>query len=595
MSAGSQRELDNTPTPGPREPRAQPAARTGNPWPALKAVAAAGLVHLIAALTTLSLLRVDDTGGTRAAVIAVVLGTIGVALLTILGRVRDRHSEVDPRSGVRTRIVEGESQRAAKPLRRGERVARASVAAVFGLTPPLATMLALPLIMIAGLDPAPISPGAVAPPATALAQSIPYLIAVFTATTSSGVLIALALDHALDTLAARELGDARSGSSLSPLFSAPAPRLDRQLARLAAGLMLAGGLNVLAYALLHGADIQLWPSHAPTYIAGIGIGIGAFAVVAAATSAGRNLGRDLQTIATRLDSVGWGDERPADARHSALANPVRVTSFDTLGELFANLERLRARLAEDVGTYERALDRTLAADRAKGEFLAAVSHELRTPLNSIMGFAQLLLETELNESQAEDVRLILAGGRRLHELIADILDLSMIESGELDLRFEPQDLGCLVEELVELHQAQVRGSGVELRAEVEPELPKVSCDGRRIGQVLTNLLSNAIKFTEAGSVTVRVTRPKPEFVAIAVIDTGIGIGEQDLESVFEEYRQAGTRKRKLGGTGLGLAIARRMVEAHGGALRAQSTLGVGSSFRLDLPLQGRRSKGRPES
>ncbi|MCB1940277.1 MAG: hypothetical protein KDE64_13900, partial [Rhodocyclaceae bacterium] len=171
------------------------------------------------------------------------------------------------------------------------------------------------------------------------------------------------------------------------------------------------------------------------------------------------------------------------ARARPLASPVRVTSFDAVGELFANLERLRGRLAADVRTYQQALDRTRAADAAKREFLAAVSHELRTPLNSILGFAQVLLESDLTKDQADDVRLILAGGSQLKDLIEDILDLSMIESGQLELRFAPCSLAELVEELVDIHQAQVRERGVELGAEIIGEIPPVVCDRRRIGQV----------------------------------------------------------------------------------------------------------------
>ncbi|KIG19491.1 Sensory box sensor histidine kinase/response regulator [Enhygromyxa salina] len=355
---------------------------------------------------------------------------------------------------------------------------------------------------------------------------------------------------------------------------------------------------MLAHAIVRSNGAQNWGEnwfgYSGSWLALLGVTAVVVVAALAAASAGLSPGRDVQALAVRLDAIGWDDaagtsiavEETTGARARPLASAVRITSFDAVGELFSNLERLRARLAEDVGTYQRALDRTHEADAAKREFLAAVSHELRTPLNSIRGFAQLLLETELNESQAEDVRLILAGGQQLQDLIEDILDLSMIESGELELRFAPCDLGHLVGELVDIHSSQVRERGVELRADIQGEIPTVVCDAKRIGQVVTNLLSNAIKFTEAGRVGVRVRyEPMRAAVAIAVSDTGVGIAADELEAIFEEYQQVGATKRKQRGTGLGLAIARRIASAHGGSLSAKSRLEVGSTFTLRLPLE----------
>jgi signal transduction histidine kinase len=182
--------------------------------------------------------------------------------------------------------------------------------------------------------------------------------------------------------------------------------------------------------------------------------------------------------------------------------------------------------------------------------------------------------------------LILAGGRQLLELIQDILDLSMIESGELELRFDHTDLAGFVDELVELHQGQVRERGIELRSQTRGSIPPVLCDRRRVGQVLTNLLSNAIKFTEQGSVTVGVEHDAElGTVVISIADTGVGIDPEEIDAIFEEYRQVGQRKRKIRGTGLGLAIARRIAEAHGGTLDATSELGSGSTFFLRLPIE----------
>lgn len=554
--------------------------------PLLTVTIVASVVHLGFALSLLLLLDMGEALLARARPIAVFV----VGLTTALSLA----------SSLRTSASEANTPSLDRLVR--------TAPAVFGLMPPIASVLALVVTVFGrGLG---------------VEQGLQLTVAVLAATSAPGLLVALGLEQIGSTFAARgRLGVAASpsgaardpdpdpGSSaiyiqgsiqggafrrrgdaaLSGVRSeaqdgantfAP-PSLARRLVRQSIGLLVASGLLMLAHSLLHGGELLEWFVSPRALLAGLASAVTVALIVLSAASAGRSPGRDVRALAHRLDAIGWNDARSA---RRPLAGPVRLTSFDAVGELFRNLEQLRARLAEDVSTYQRALDRTHDADQAKGEFLAAVSHELRTPLNSIMGFAQLLLETKLNDSQVEDVKLILAGGRQLHELIADILDLSMIESGELDLRVQHCALDELVAELVDIHQAQVRDRELELVADVADDLPTIECDRRRIGQVLTNLMSNAIKFTEAGSVTVRARLEQDDYVSVAVIDTGIGIAESELPGVFEEYRQAGERKRKAKGTGLGLAIARRIVQAHGGRLEAESTLGEGSTFRLTLPL-----------
>jgi signal transduction histidine kinase len=468
---------------------------------------------------------------------------------------------------------------AARAGREGLDLATRRASAVFAVLPSLASLaLGVPWIWAAGggdlLD--------------ATLRTIPTIAA----TTAPGIAIALILEHSLWAVAARvgereALARRASGASKPNKRRGLAPpRLATRLARLVVGLGLACGLLILAEALIVVGRPQEWVAHPQTWLALAGAVATLILAALAAASAGLSPGRDVEALAARLDAIGWEGQPDSNASARPLAGAVRITSFDAVGELFRNLERLRARLAEDVGTYQRALDRTHAADAAKREFLAAVSHELRTPLNSILGHAQLLLETELSESQAEDVRLILAGGRHLRELIDDILDLSMIESGELELRFTACDLGELVDELVDIHRAQIRGPALELVAERRGTIPTVTCDRKRIGQVLTNLLSNAIKFTEQGRVSVSIAHDaRRGRISIAVADTGVGIANDELSTIFEEYRQVGTRKRKLRGTGLGLAIARRIAEAHGGSLEAESQFGKGSTFTLRLPLE----------
>lgn len=314
-------------------------------------------------------------------------------------------------------------------------------------------------------------------------------------------------------------------------------------------------------------------------------GIAFLTILAVAAFAGASLGqspgRDVIAIARRLDAIGY------NARHT-MAWPIKVTSFDEVGVLFAELERLRERLAGELDVYQDALDRTRQADETKGQFLAAVSHELRTPLNSICGFAQLLLDGAsgpLTEPQAEDIRLVRTGGHQLLGLINDILDISMIESGDLSLSFSETDIESVLREIVGIHRPLVRGKDLELRVDIPKSLPTVTCDRRRVGQVVTNLISNAIKFTEEGSITVRGTYdPARESVLIRVIDTGVGIAPDELATIFEEYKQVGSLKKRAKGTGLGLAIARSIATHHGGALEVQSVLGEGSSFALRLPI-----------
>ncbi len=478
---------------------------------------------------------------------------------------------------------------AARARREGIDDATRQAPAAFGLLPPLISLaFGLPWIWTAGTGGF----------SRALIDTVPVLAA----TTAPGVALALLLEYSLWTMLAR-IGESeplahrafgRSGSKRERSKPDPTPPgLAGRLARLVLGLGLGAGLLIIADGLVEIGDPQSWTRRSQTWLALAGCMSSMALAVLAAASAGLSPGRDVEALAARLDAIGW-DESPGSstsANARTLAEPVRMTSFDAVGELFRNLERLRAQLAKDVETYQRALDRTHAADATKREFLAAVSHELRTPLNSILGYAQQLLESDLSESQAEDVRLILAGGGQLRELIEDILDLSMIESGELELRFAQCDLAELVDELVDIHRAQVRGPEVELLGQRHGEVPKVVCDRKRIGQVLTNLLSNAIKFTETGRVSVTLAYDaRRGRVSVAVADTGVGIADDEISSIFEEYRQVGTRTRKLRGTGLGLAIARRIAEAHGGSLDAESQLGHGSTFTLRLPLEPRNDE-----
>ena len=228
------------------------------------------------------------------------------------------------------------------------------------------------------------------------------------------------------------------------------------------------------------------------------------------------------------------------------------------------------------------------ANRHKSEFLANMSHELRTPLNAVIGFSEVLLERmfgELNDKQDEYLQDILASGRHLLSLINDILDLSKIEAGRMELELTEFDLPQAVDNALTLVRERANRRGIALDHAIEEGVGPFRGDERKIKQVLLNLLSNAVKFTpEGGRIGVRATLDNGN-VQIAVTDTGVGIAPEDHEAVFEEFRQVGDEAKKREGTGLGLALARRFVELHGGKIWVESELGHGSTFTFTLPVR----------
>jgi signal transduction histidine kinase len=227
-----------------------------------------------------------------------------------------------------------------------------------------------------------------------------------------------------------------------------------------------------------------------------------------------------------------------------------------------------------------------AASRHKSEFLANMSHELRTPLNAIIGFSEVLSERmfgEINEKQAEYIGDILQSGQHLLSLINDILDLSKIEAGRMELELSDFDLPGTIENTLTLVRAVRRG--ITLGRTVDEHLGMIRADERKVKQVLLNLLSNALKFTpEGGKIDVRAA-VSDGVAEISVTDTGVGIAPEDEETVFEEFRQVGAAAKKVEGTGLGLAISRKFIELHGGKIWVKSQFGSGSTFSFTLPLR----------
>jgi signal transduction histidine kinase len=228
------------------------------------------------------------------------------------------------------------------------------------------------------------------------------------------------------------------------------------------------------------------------------------------------------------------------------------------------------------------------ANRHKSEFLANMSHELRTPLNAIIGFSEVLGERyfgELTEKQDEYVKDIHASGRHLLSLINDILDLSKVEAGRMELDVTQFELKAAIENAMTLVKERAQRDHIRLGLEIGAELGEIRADERKLKQILLNLLSNAVKFTPAGG-TVNVTAKRNGNSAeISVADTGPGIAAEDHAAVFEEFKQVGSdRTRKAEGTGLGMPLAKRFAELHGGGIRLESAPGRGSTFTLHLPL-----------
>ncbi|MBN2306159.1 MAG: GAF domain-containing protein [Anaerolineae bacterium] len=231
------------------------------------------------------------------------------------------------------------------------------------------------------------------------------------------------------------------------------------------------------------------------------------------------------------------------------------------------------------------------ANRLRSQFLATISHELRTPMNSIIGFSETLLDglyDPLNPKQFSRVERIQHNGYNLLALINDLLDISKIDAGRMQLHIERVSIQETIVGTAQSLESDATAKGLALNLDIAPDLPLVKADPQRLQQIMTNLVSNAVKFTHEGSITIRgrvVKRDNDEFVETAVIDTGIGISEADLKIIFDEFRQAdGSSTRAYGGTGLGLAITKKLVDMMHGSIHVTSKEGVGSEFAFTLPV-----------
>jgi signal transduction histidine kinase len=275
---------------------------------------------------------------------------------------------------------------------------------------------------------------------------------------------------------------------------------------------------------------------------------------------------------TRLAQIAAGD----------FTGRLDVSSRDELGSLAANVNRMSDELRRVYGELE-------TASRHKSEFLANMSHELRTPLNAILGFSQVMRQRlfgEINEKQEEYLDDILSSGHHLLSLINDVLDLSKVEAGQIELQVEPFSLRESLERGVVMVRERAAQNGVQLSFELAPDIDAVRGDERRVRQVVFNVLSNAVKFTPAGGrVTIATARAGGD-VHVSVTDTGPGIALADQERIFEEFQQTSVGARQREGTGLGLALSKRLVELHGGRIWVESEPGHGSRFVFSLPDEG---------
>ena len=311
----------------------------------------------------------------------------------------------------------------------------------------------------------------------------------------------------------------------------------------------------------------------------------AVAVALSFTKATRD---DVDYVRERITEMARGQAHastPADGSSGAIPiASVPIRSLDQVGLLTAAFNLLISRFAAAERSYRADLQQAAGMDRERSAFLAGLSHELRTPLNAILGFAHVL-ESEVDGPLSYDARealsVIRQSGEHLRTLIDDILDLSALETGKLQLSRRAVDVHLIAEQV--LREASPAARDKPVRLAVTGELGLLAhADPRRVRQVLTNLVSNAIKFTARGAVIVHVAA-RGRYVAIIVQDTGPGIPPEETSAIFEEYRQIGDVRTRRAGTGLGLSIARRLVLMHGGSIQVESKLGQGSTFTITLP------------
>ncbi|MFN2564982.1 MAG: response regulator [Gemmatimonadaceae bacterium] len=315
--------------------------------------------------------------------------------------------------------------------------------------------------------------------------------------------------------------------------------------------------------------------------------VGLLLAVAASLVLARRMVAPVKALQASATRIGAG----------ALDETIDLRTGDDLEALGREFNRMTARLRESYATLEQkveertrelaaALQQLEEANRHKSQFLANMSHELRTPLNAVIGFSEVLQQRifgDLNEKQLDYLQDILTSGRHLLSLINDILDLSKVEAGRMELQLGAVSVRDVLDNGLRMIRERASNHGIALKLDADPDVGVIEADERKLKQILFNLLSNAIKFTpDGGHVEVRA-RLVGDKVQVAVRDDGVGIAPSDQERIFEEFHQLRGGGRDEGGTGLGLSLAKRFVELHGGRIWVESAPGAGSTFTFALP------------
>lgn len=272
----------------------------------------------------------------------------------------------------------------------------------------------------------------------------------------------------------------------------------------------------------------------------------------------------------------------------------RERAKETIRKYSENLEK---KVAVRTRELKEANEKLKELDQLKSMFMASMSHELRTPLNSIIGFTGILLNElagPLNVEQKKQLRMVKGSGRHLLNLITDVLDISKIEAGKLEISCETFNLPDVIRQVAEELRPQAKQKGLSLRVDIAPEVNKIDSDQRRVRQVLVNLVNNAIKFTEKGEVHIACTG-HGQGIETTIRDTGIGIRDTDMDKLFKPFQQIDTGlSRKYEGTGLGLNVCKHIIASLGGRIGAQSEYGKGSCFTFTLPLKTQETPHDPE-
>ncbi len=300
----------------------------------------------------------------------------------------------------------------------------------------------------------------------------------------------------------------------------------------------------------------------------------------------RNISNPIMKLKDAAAKIGNGN----------LKARTEIESKDEIGELAITFNKMAEDLENSIDDQKRAQqiqlenERLIYASKAKSEFLANMSHELRTPLNAIIGFSELLkMGGGLNEKQEHYLDNVLTSSKFLLDLINEILDLSKVEAGRMELAIEKVSVPAMINETITLFKEKAAKNNIVLKKDLDAQLDFIEIDQQRFKQVLFNLLSNAVKFSKKEGGTVTVTSKREGNMAkFQVSDTGIGIMEEDMGKLFKAFDQLDTGiSREYGGTGLGLAISKKMVELHDGKIMAESRYGIGSTFTFILPIKAK--------